>query len=572
MTATATATATAASREILGVLVVEDSPTQAQLLRHLLTKHGYSVTVARNGVEGLAGAKAERPSLIISDILMPVMDGFTMCTEIKRNETLRHIPVVLLTALSDPADVLRGLKCGADNFVVKPFQEDQLIACIEEMIAAWQAGEGSNQPDETVFTVAGERHIIAAEPERLLRLLLSVYGNSVRQNKQLEQAQQDLLRRTTALTEAQRIAQLGSWEWDVKQNRMSCSAQFHRVLGVPAEYSDAGIESLYAIAHPVGRELLKQSIAQALGERQCCESEFRVVRPDGADCVVHLRAKTLFDGSGQPLQMLGTVQDITERKLAEREILELNQTLERRVTERTAELEAFAYSVSHDLRGPLRAIDGFCAMLEEECAQSLSPDGSRFLKVARENAALMGRLINGILELSRLGRRELEKVQIDMTELVERVIQSLSQQQPGNDLAVTVGNLPPAVGDPLMIGQVWTNLLSNAIKFSGGVHQPSIEISGCVEGDAVMYSVKDNGIGFDEQYAAKLFRVFHRLHGAADYPGTGVGLSIVKRIVERHGGRVWAHGAVGEGATFQFNLESDAGARPCRPATGKDPV
>jgi signal transduction histidine kinase len=242
------------------------------------------------------------------------------------------------------------------------------------------------------------------------------------------------------------------------------------------------------------------------------------------------------------------------------EIQTLNANLERRVAERTVQLEAsvkeledFTYTVSHDLRAPLRAIGGFSRILTEDHGGRLDDEGRRLLGVIDNNSRKMGALIDDLLDFSRLGRKALSTAPIDMKRLVEEVLGGLEvpgERRPG----VVLGEIPPARGDATLVKQVWANLLGNAIKFSGKREQPVIEVSGREDGAETVYCVKDNGAGFDMQYYDQLFGVFRRLHGAHEFTGTGVGLAIVQRVVTRHGGRVWAEGKVGEGAAFYFSL------------------
>ena len=267
------------------------------------------------------------------------------------------------------------------------------------------------------------------------------------------------------------------------------------------------------------------------------------------------------DAHGDITRIAVYARDITERKRAEEEIHRLTQELEQRVAERTAqledvnqELESFSYSVSHDLRGPLRAIDGYSRVLQEDHSAGLDGEAKRLLNVIRRSTIGMARLIDDLLAFSRLSRRELQKSSINMTAMAQSVVEEHRKQAPERSVDVAIGELPPARGDNKMIRQLFENLISNALKFTRYQPEARIEIGSHVEGRETVYYVKDNGAGFDMQYVTKLFRVFERLHGMEQFDGTGVGLAIVKRIVEKHGGRVWAEGEVDKGAALYFTL------------------
>lgn len=256
--------------------------------------------------------------------------------------------------------------------------------------------------------------------------------------------------------------------------------------------------------------------------------------------------------------LLSVVED---QKIAAEQIRQLNAELERRVEARTAqlaasnkELEAFAYSVSHDLRAPLRAIDGFSRILEKEYAHSLDAEGLRLLGVIRQSTANMDRLITDLLALSRVSRSALRISRIDMTAMAQAVYQEIASPEVLEKFTFIVNDLPPAPGDPTLIRQVWVNLISNAIKYTLPRPECVIEISGWAKDGLCTYLVQDSGVGYNPQYQDKLFGLFQRLHKAGEFEGTGVGLAIVQRIIHRHGGQVWSESEVGKGAKFYFTL------------------
>ncbi|MDD2914015.1 MAG: ATP-binding protein [Gallionella sp.] len=254
-----------------------------------------------------------------------------------------------------------------------------------------------------------------------------------------------------------------------------------------------------------------------------------------------------------------------ERKHAEAAVLKLNAELEQRVAKRTAQLEAankeleeFSYSMSHDMRTPLRALDGFSKILLEEHCTRLDGEGRRLLKVLRDNAQRMGRLVDDILRFLSMRRRKMEYIAVDIAKLASEIFTGLQDATPARHLRLVIGTLPPAWGDRDMIREVLQHLLSNAVKFSPNDGEALIEVGCTNEAEGNCYYVKDHGVGFDMRYADKLFKVFERVHPTGQYEGSGIGLAIVKRIVTRHGGRVWAEGKVNGGATFYFSIPASA--------------
>jgi two-component system sensor histidine kinase/response regulator len=257
---------------------------------------------------------------------------------------------------------------------------------------------------------------------------------------------------------------------------------------------------------------------------------------------------------------------VLTRALAVRELRLQNAELERRIRARSEELEAvnreldaFTHSVSHDLRAPLRGVDGCAGILEEDFAEALPPEARRLIGAIRADCKRMSQLIDDLLAFSRLGRQPLKTRPVALNELVSEILLELRPAHQGRNIRFSVGELGKVRADPALLRQALMNLLSNAIKFTGKTPQASVEIGWLPDPDSGsrIYFVKDNGAGFDMRHAGKLFGVFERLHGQEDYEGTGVGLAIVQRIVQRHGGRVWAEGQVGHGATFYFSLPTE---------------
>jgi light-regulated signal transduction histidine kinase (bacteriophytochrome) len=247
------------------------------------------------------------------------------------------------------------------------------------------------------------------------------------------------------------------------------------------------------------------------------------------------------------------IRDITERKLLQKE-LESNMV---KLKEANEELESFSYSISHDLRTPLRAIHGYTKILSSDYANDFSDEAKGFMEDIMRNAKHMGQLIDGLLTFTRMGRRELQCREIDMNSVVETIITNFKNAKPSIRTEFLVNSLPVSMGDHTLITQVLTNLISNAVKFSFHREKPLIEIGAIQKKNEVVYFIKDNGVGFDMQYYDKLFGVFQRLHRIREYEGTGVGLALAKRIITRHGGKIWAESKLDLGSTFYFCLPSN---------------
>jgi PAS domain S-box-containing protein len=312
--------------------------------------------------------------------------------------------------------------------------------------------------------------------------------------------------------------------------------------------------------------LIEKELVQGVASRGVV-FETRIYNKAGELVPVEISGKFLYDEKGNPVGLQGTTRDIRARKQAEAEIRRLNENLERRVVERTAqldavnkELEAFAYSVSHDLRAPLRSIDGFSRALLEDYSACLDEPGKDYLLRVRAATLRMGQLIEDMLKLSRTMRHEMIRQPVDLSALAHSVIEELREQEPQRSVATVIAPEVQVAGDPHLLRVALTNLFGNAWKFTAKQPDARIEFGRVAGQVPIVCFVRDNGAGFDMAYADKLFKAFQRLHTSSEFKGSGIGLATVKRIVERHGGRVWAEGQVGKGAVFYFTLEAKEGS------------
>jgi PAS domain S-box-containing protein len=373
------------------------------------------------------------------------------------------------------------------------------------------------------------------------------------------------------------------WEWDIVKGKLVWFGNIDVILGYEKGEFPRTIDAWEKAIHPDDYDRVLATLQQHLNMRTPYIEEYRVIRKDGSFRYWTDRGVATWDEKGKAYRMVGSCSDITERKHAEEEIRTLNAELEQRVRDRTAqfeaankELEAFSYSVSHDLRAPLRAIDGFTHAIIEDYADKFDEEGKRLLNIVSSNAQKMGQLIDDLLTFSRTGRQELRISKIEMDTLARTVFEELKAAAPERTIQFSIKPLPLAHGDQAMIRQVFVNLLSNAVKFTRPKETAIIEVGGWrgdentppvpplekggeggfeeIPPEQNIYYVRDNGVGFEMQYVNKLFSVFQRLHSESEFEGTGVGLAIVKRIIYRHGGRVWAEGKVNGGATFFFTL------------------
>ncbi|HOX56846.1 MAG TPA: PAS domain-containing protein [Candidatus Paceibacterota bacterium] len=353
---------------------------------------------------------------------------------------------------------------------------------------------------------------------------------------------------------------MGTWTRELVQGRILLSPEVEAIFGLrPGEFPGTE-QALYELIHPEDREVIRQAFARSIEIQTDYEAEFRFLPRGGPPGWMLGRGRACRDATGKPIRMVGVVIDVTARKVAEQEIRGLNAELERRVRERTAELEAtnqeleaFAYSVSHDLRAPLRAIRGFSEVLLDRHLGQLDEEGRDFLRRACHASQRMDRLIEDLLKLSRVGRSELRWQRVNLSALAETVAAELRRAEPGRAAQFIIQPNLQAEGDERLLKVLLDNLLGNAWKFTRQQPGARIEFGVSLQPEPA-YFVRDNGVGFDMAHASKLFGVFQRLHPAGEFPGTGIGLATVQRIIKRHRGRVWATGVANQGATFYFVL------------------
>jgi hypothetical protein len=410
----------AAPREIL---VVEDSATQALKLRYFLEKNGYRVSLARNGIEALARLAERVPDVIITDVAMPEMDGFELCSKVRGDEGLKHLPVILLTSLSDPRDAVRGLQCGANNFIVKPYDERFLLSQIDCLLANVALRRSAAVGNDIEVFFAGQKHLVLADRVQVIDLLLSSYDAAVQKTRELQLATEKLEEQT--------------------------------------------------------RELERSN----------------------------------------------------------------------------NELDQFGYVVSHDLQEPLRAVTGFLDLLQRRYKHQLDDKAGEYIEFAVHGAQRMQALIRDLLAYARLGAREKEFAPADCRKVLRDALANLRAALDESGAEVTwEDKLPLVRGNAIQLTQLFQNLIGNALKFRRPEEPPRIRISATPRDGRCEFAVADNGIGIEEKDFGRIFQVFQRLHERGKYPGTGIGLAVCKKIVERHGGEIWVESKAGKGTTFRFTL------------------
>lgn len=487
------------------ILVVEDESIVAFNLQQRLEQLGYDVpAIAVSGQESLDLVDETRPDLVLMDIhIQGDMDGIDVASRLRETHA---VPVIYLTAYSEDSTLERARQTGPYGYLLKPFSERELHATIQ---------------------MAFERHRLETELQRHQRLL----------------------------QQALDAANMGVMELDARSQQLNASARTSELLGCP-EGAALTLQDLLARVDTSEREILATKFEESLASLRRFSEEFRLLAQNHATRWIRIDANVWSDR-----RMTGVVQDVSSQKNAEHRLRMLNDGLENLVSERTAELkqslkelEAFSYSVAHDLRAPLRAIVGFSRELIREHPSDLGHDGLDLVNRIATAGQRMNALIDALLHMARLNQLPLQLRVVNVSDIATEIAAQLMETEPGRVAEVRVSPNLEAMADPTLVRSLLDNLLRNAWKFSARSSVTRIDVGArLIQGETVFF-VRDNGCGFDMATADRLFGAFQRLHREDEYAGTGIGLTIVQRIVMRHGGRVWAYSEPGQGAAFHFTL------------------
>ena len=546
------------------VLVIDDSVTFREALKEKLEQAGYRVIVCDNGEDGLRLASDRRPAAAIVDGRLPGIDGATVIRRIRLDAALRGLPCLLLTASEDRGAEVHALDAGADAFVRK----DEDITVILARLKAVLRSAGAQPQDRSTASLLGPKKILAVDDsETYLQELaeaLRADGYEVVLARSGEEALQWLA-----------VQPVDCVLLDLLMPGIGGRETCRRVKGAPG-LRDIPIIMLTAVED---RDSMIQGLGAGADDYIAKSSDFDLVR---ARVLAQIRRKQFEDETRCIREQLLRAELEAIEARAAWEMAEERAKLVAELEAKNEELESFSHSVAHDLRAPLRSIDGFALALIEDYADKLDDDGKGYLRYVRESAQQMSQLIDDMLALARVTRGEFERGPVDLTQIARSIGAALARVSPSRSVDFSVAEGLVANGDARLLTIALENLLGNAWKYSSQRERARIEV-GITTTEPRAFFVRDNGAGFDMAYADKLFGMFQRLHANTEFEGTGIGLATVQRVIRRHGGRIWAQAAVGQGATFFFTLDGDQrhavtapplapGAAPCIDSAGAVPA
>lgn len=509
----------------IALLYVEDEADASSMVSKMLAMNypKLKLYTAENGAVGLDLYREHAPDIVVTDINMPVMDGIRMSREIKSINPEANI--IAVTAHSDTSYLLNAIEIGIHHYVLKPINYEELFGVTDKIL------------EQIVL-----KRLVGEQNRRILE--------SERQ-----------------LSGAQRVAHLGSWQRDLAGGGMNWSDELYRICGLEPGSIPASYQAFLDRFFPEDRAAIRQAIQDALDGRHPLSAHFcRIARPDNSQRILRVEAEVMLDGAGVPALMIGTCHDVTELKEAEAKIRSLTDELERRVIQRTAlleasvrELESFSYVVSHDLRAPVARLEGFCRALAEDCVNCSNAGCKQYAERAERVVRQIKHIIDAFNNLSHYARCKLVIEKVDLSDMVRSIAAGFKQTEPEREVEFVVAGGLLVQGDPRLLQTAMEHLIGNAWKFTSKTPRGRIEF-GCGEQQgARVYFVRDNGAGFNMKYVDKLFKPFQTIHGPGEYEwnGTAIGLATVHSIILRHGGKIWAEGELGKGATFYFTLEEN---------------
>jgi PAS domain S-box-containing protein len=516
-------------RPCVDMLIVDDRQENLDALSDVLEGPEVRISFARSGQEALKCTQFKDFAVILLDVHMPDMDGFETAELIRNQKRTSTTPIIFVTS-SDRNDALiaKGYSLGAVDYIFKPCPAPILRSKVKVFIELFQKTEK-----------------IRLQGERLRKIDEHIHRNKLRKTTQMLEME---TKRNRFFVLSLNLLAIAGMDGYLKQLNPS----WERTLG----FSEKELKErpMLDFVHADDRSIMEEALRNIANGISSVDFEARYLCANGTFKWLGWTAAPFIE---EGLVYI-FAREITLQKEAEQKVHNLNLELAHRVDELTAvnqELETFSYSVSHDLRAPLRHVNAFVALLEERSASVLDDESIRYLRTVGDAAKKMDVLIEDLLAFSKMGRKEMLQTNVDLTELVHEIYAEVSLEYSQENVSFTVDSLPTVQGDPSMLRIVLNNLIRNAFKYTQIRPNPVIEIgSNALSDDEISIFIRDNGVGFDMQYYNLLFGVFQRLHSADEFDGTGIGLAMVRRIILRHGGNIWAEGMPDVGATFYISL------------------
>ena len=555
------------------ILIVEDSPTQAVQLRHILEQRDYCVSFARNGVEALAAIRERRPTIVISDIVMPEMDGYELCRRIKEDPAIADIPIILLTTLNDSRDVIKALENRADNFITKPCNEQFLLSRLQYILANQQLRKTPPADGSIEIFFSGQKYRFASDPMQIIDLLLSTFDNAIQKNLELERANREQVKSQLELKKLNEQLEQRVRE---RTRKLAISEANHRRL--LEHNADAIIvvdqDSIVHFVNPAAEALLERPAEAILNTPLAFPiligktSEVVIPRKNGDILVAEMRGvETSWEGE---TAIIASLRDITERKRAEETLQKAKESAEAADQAKSD----FLANMSHEIRTPMNGILGMTGLLLDS---KLMPEQREHAETVKGCAESLLNIINEILDFSKIegGKLDLEVIDFDLHPTVEEVVDMFAKQADDKKLELACliyHDVPSALrGDPGRIRQVLNNLVGNALKFSehGEIVLRVMLISQTATHAIVKFAISDTGIGIPLERMDRLFQTFSQVDASSTrkYGGTGIGLAISKKLTELMGGEIGVESELGKGSTFWFTIPFEKQAHDTLPTS-----